>query len=72
MFSGKHDLKKHKDRVFIDRDGPAFENMLSFLRTGKVPPFNNRTEEEAFTDELEFWQIPLNHETFPNELIVET
>ena len=39
MFSGRHRLSKHKDRVFIDRDGDAFCAMLSFLRTGKVPMF---------------------------------
>lgn len=39
MFSGRHKLTKHKDRVFIDRDGDAFCAMLSFLRTGKVPIF---------------------------------
>ena len=39
MFSGRHKLSMHKDRVFIDRDGEAFCLMLSFLRTGKVPMF---------------------------------
>ena len=39
MFSGRHRLTMHKDRVFIDRDGDAFCAMLSFLRTGKVPIF---------------------------------
>lgn len=39
MFSGRHKLSMHKDRVFIDRDGDAFCAMLSFLRTGKVPMF---------------------------------
>ena len=39
MFSGRHRLSMHKDRVFIDRDGDSFCAMLSFLRTGKVPMF---------------------------------
>ncbi len=42
MFSGRHRLSKHNDRVFIDRDGDAFCAMLSFLRTGKVPMFQSQ------------------------------
>lgn len=45
MFSGKHELKKHEDRVFIDRDGEPFVNMLSYLWQDKIPPFNSNIEE---------------------------
>jgi len=33
--------------------------MLSFLRTGKVPFFENQTTESAFYDELDFWMVPV-------------
>lgn len=50
----------HNGRVFIDRDGQAFTSMLSFLRTGKVPFFENQTVEFAFYDELDFWMVPVD------------
>lgn len=59
MFSGRHKLTIHNGRYFIDRDGEAFTNMLSFLRTGKVPIFVNQNLENAFYDELDFWVIPV-------------
>ena len=34
MFSGRHQLPKHNNRFFIDRDGVSFMNMLNYLRTG--------------------------------------
>lgn len=58
MFSGRHRLSMHKDRVFIDRDGDAFTAMLSFLRTGKVPMFQAQAQEHAFYDELDYWMVP--------------
>jgi hypothetical protein len=39
MFSGRHELPKHKNKIFIDRDGQAFTDMLSYLRSGLKPPF---------------------------------
>jgi hypothetical protein len=62
MFSGRHKLTMHKDRVFIDRDGDAFCAMLSFLRTGKVPIFGTQTAEIAFYDELDYWMVPTQPE----------
>ena len=59
MFSGKHKLKKHKGRIFIDRDSEPFVSVMSYLRTGKVPVFNSKTEEVRFLEEMDFWQIPL-------------
>jgi frataxin-like iron-binding protein CyaY len=41
MFSGRHKLTMHNGRYFIDRDGEAFTNMLSYLRTGRIPYFVN-------------------------------
>jgi hypothetical protein len=59
MFSGRHELPKHNGRVFIDRDGMTFLNMVNYLRTGKFPIFKEKAAELAFYEELEFWQIPL-------------
>mmetsp|Transcript_16308 Transcript_16308/g.16027 ORF Transcript_16308/g.16027 Transcript_16308/m.16027 type:complete len:180 (+) Transcript_16308:300-839(+) len=59
MFSGKHKLKKHHGRIFIDRDGGPFVSVITYLRTGKIPVFNSKIEEAKFLEEMEFWQIPL-------------
>lgn len=59
MFSGRHYLNKHKGRVFIDRDGDPFISVITYLRSGKIPVFNTKTEESKFQEEMEFWQIPL-------------
>jgi len=74
MFSGRHSLTTHNGRIFIDRDGSAFCNMITYLRTGLKPPFKDEdnmnrqmvyfrgrtiTEEERmFYRELEYWQVP--------------
>lgn len=58
MFSGRFKLNMHNGKVFIDRDGEAFANMLSFLRTKKIPIFKNQHQENAFYDELDYWMIP--------------
>lgn len=60
MFSGKHDLKTHKGRIFIDRCGDSFASVISFLRTGKIPVFNSKYDELRFYEEMDYWQIPLN------------
>lgn len=59
MFSGKHKLNMHNGRVFIDRDGDPFISVITYLRSGKIPVFNSKTEEMRFIEEMEFWQIPL-------------
>lgn len=60
MFSGRHKLSMHNGRVFIDRDGETFCSLLSYLRNGKLPLFDNKLKENAFFEELDFWQIPLD------------
>jgi hypothetical protein len=60
MFSGRHELPSHGGRIFIDRDGLAFTNMINYLRNGKFPIFKDKNEEISFFEELEFWQIPIN------------
>lgn len=59
MFSGRHDVSKHNNRVFIDRDGVSFKNMINYLRSGKFPIFKEKNDETSFFEELEFWQIPI-------------
>jgi hypothetical protein len=60
MFSGRHELPKHDNRIFVDRDGSAFSNMINYLRNGKYPIFKEKNEEINFFEELEFWQIPIS------------
>jgi hypothetical protein len=45
----------HNGRVFIDRDGEAFCQVIQFLRNGKIPIFDSKIKENAFIDELEYW-----------------
>ena len=60
MFSGKYKLQTHNGRVFIDRDGRIFQYVLSYLRNGTLPPFDeNDSLKESFYNELDYWQIPL-------------
>lgn len=44
MFSGRHSLTKHKGRIYIDRDGKPFSQMISYLRSGLKPPFKDETD----------------------------
>ena len=60
MFSGRHEIQQHNGRLFIDRDGNSFQNMIHYLRNGKFPVFKEKNEEINFFEELDFWQIPLN------------
>ena len=60
MFSGRHRLSIHNGRVFIDRDGEVFCQVINYLRNGKTPLFDNKIKENAFYEELDYWQIPLN------------
>lgn len=59
MFSGRHEIPKHNGRLFIDRQGEAFVNMINYLRNGKYPVFRDKNEEINFFEELTFWQIPI-------------
>lgn len=60
MFSGRHKLKIINDRVFVDRDAEAFCLMLSYLRNGRTPQMEGKTQENLFYEELEYWQVPTN------------
>ena len=60
MFSGRHKLSMHNGRVFIDREGDTFCQVIQYLRNGKTPIFDNKIKENAFYEELDYWQIPLD------------
>ncbi len=63
LFSGRHEIPKHGNRYFIDRDGQSFYYLINFLRNGKFPIFKDKTEEINFFEELEYWQIPVFEES---------
>ena len=63
MFNGKHKLQYRKGRVFLDRDGAVFSQMVSYLRSGRLPVFDESQREAAFYNELDFWQILANDES---------
>ena len=60
FFSGQSPLPKFGDKIFIDRDGEQFVNLVNFLRTGKFPILKNREEEIKFNDELNFWKTSVH------------
>ena len=58
LFEDKSKLQIYNNRIFIDRDGKTFMNLLFYLRNNKIPYFENEKDKKNFFDELEFWQIP--------------
>jgi len=58
LFTEGNQLTIVEGKVFIDRDGEPFAQMINFLRSGKVPLFSTKDQELLFRRELEFWQIP--------------
>lgn len=59
FFSGLHPLPMIGDKIFIDREGEQFINLVNFLRTGKFPIVKDKEEENKFKDELDFWKISI-------------
>lgn len=57
FFSGNN-LSKIDGRVYIDRDGEPFSQLISYLRSGKPPMFSSEIQEAVFQNELKYWQIP--------------
>ena len=68
LFNNQHNLKTHKGRIFIDRDGKAFGMILSYLRNNKIPFFENKEHAIMFYDEANYWKLPI---TVPKELYFE-
>lgn len=67
LFSGKLQLPYYQGKVFIDRDGEAFSNVISFLRTGRMPIFKSLDAENAFLAEADYWNIPLESNEYIEE-----
>lgn len=67
MFSGRHKLSMHNGRVFLDRDGETFCALLTYLRNGKLPLFESKFKENAFYEELDYWQIQPDSECGKND-----
>lgn len=59
LFCGQLNIPLKNGKVFIDREGPPFINVINFLRTGKFPIMKSKEEESKFYDELDFWKIPI-------------
>ena len=59
FFSGMHPLPMVGGKIFIDREGEQFINLVNFLRTGKYPIVKDKEEENKFKDELDFWKISI-------------
>ena len=59
LFSGLHPLPMIGDKIFIDREGEQFIDLVNFLRTGKFPIVKDKDEENKFKDELDFWKITI-------------
>ena len=72
LFSGQLNLSKRQGKVFIDREGPPFINLVNFLRSGKFPLVQSKEEEAKFYDELDFWKIPIfEGSKFYNNISIE-
>ena len=59
LFSGNYALAQKGGKVFIDREGEPFVNVINYLRSGTFPILRNEEEETKFYDELDFWKIPI-------------
>ena len=59
LFSGNYVLTQKGGKVFIDREGEPFVNVINYLRSGTFPILRNEEEESKFYDELDFWKIPI-------------
>lgn len=58
LFSGKYDLPMLEGKVFIDREGQPFSDMIHYLRTGKFPNFEKKRDSKLLLNELLYWKIP--------------
>ena len=55
-------VPKRNNHIFLDRDYKTFIQFLDFLKTNKIPKFNDQNEKTIFFDELYFWGIKLSIE----------
>ena len=58
MFSGRHELTKIDDRIFVNRDPDNFKNLIKFLRNDcKKIELESLEVKKEFLSELEFWGL---------------
>lgn len=57
MFSGRHSIQYHNGKVFFDRDGAPFCDMINYLRTRRLPFFRSPQQEASFLEELNYWNV---------------
>jgi hypothetical protein len=63
MFSGRHQLDKFEERIFIDRDPKIFRLLLNYLRDGiHIENFTSSQENELYLKELHYWGLPNEYE----------
>ena len=55
-------IPKRNNHIFLDRDYNIFMQLLDYLKTEKIPKFNNQYEKNNFFDELNYWGINLKIE----------
>ena len=74
MFSGRHNLptvETDKSRIFIDRDGETFSEIINYLRNTRreMPVFDSENKAQMFSCELDFWGIETFEEQKDKELL---
>lgn len=57
MFSGRHQLQKKQERVFIDRNPLAFSLMIDFIRNSGQLHEAQKNNQEMLKMELNYWGI---------------
>ena len=59
LFSGNFKHKIIDGKVFLDRDGEVFKQVINYLRNGRkqIPVFSDKYDENMFHKELKFWKI---------------
>ncbi len=55
-------IPKRNNHIFIDRNYNTFMQLVDFLKTEKIPKFNNKVEKNNFFEELNYWGIKLKIE----------
>ena len=70
-FNSLNNIPKRNNHIFIDRNYNTFMQLLEFIKTEKIPKFNNQYEKNNFFDELNYWGIKLKIDKIDN-LIFDT
>eukprot|EP01120_Amphizonella_sp_Union-15-10_P005615 TRINITY_DN1683_c0_g1_i1.p2 TRINITY_DN1683_c0_g1~~TRINITY_DN1683_c0_g1_i1.p2 ORF type:complete len:102 (-),score=17.55 TRINITY_DN1683_c0_g1_i1:437-742(-) len=59
MFSGRWQLEPDEDgRIFIDRNGEYFQDILDYLRDGHLVEPRNERHRKALVREAEYYRLP--------------